>query len=138
MNSLIPMGPQMFSCFQECRAPSHLTVTWEGKHDYSKYPLLPPSFPHFIWACCHMIWNIHLVSWRKRYLCIINPVFSTNLKHSPVLDTVKKINHVQNQHILSHAWHFYWLQALTQNKTIGFLLTVLLSTVSLSSQTLRV
>lgn len=55
------MGRWMFSCLQECRAPSHVTVAWKGKHYHSQ--CLPPFSSSFIgWAWCHVAWNISLVS----------------------------------------------------------------------------
>lgn len=68
----LPIGRQVFSHFQESRAPSRITVTWEGKHHHSKHPLLPSSSPGFIcWAWHHTIWNILLLRWGQ--LCQLCP-----------------------------------------------------------------
>ena len=47
INSLPPIGRQVFSHPQKSRAPSHVMVTWEGKHHRSKRPPLPYSSPSF-------------------------------------------------------------------------------------------
>lgn len=53
----------VFSCLQDSRVPSHITVSWEGKHRHSKHPPLPPSSPSFMfWAWCHRVWNAPWVS----------------------------------------------------------------------------
>lgn len=45
---LFPMDRQEFSCSQESKAPSCLTIIWEDKHHHSKHPPLPLSSPTHI------------------------------------------------------------------------------------------
>ena len=48
INSLLPIGRQVFSHLQESRAPSRVTVTWEDKHHHSERPPIPSSSPSFL------------------------------------------------------------------------------------------
>jgi len=49
--SLLPIDRQVFSHLQESRAPSHVAITWEGKHHHSEcvcFAFLPSSSPSFL------------------------------------------------------------------------------------------
>ena len=68
---LLPTGRQVLSHLQGSRAPSHVTVTWEDKHQYSECPPLPPPSPSFIhWVWYHMAQNIPLVGWITCPSCV--------------------------------------------------------------------
>lgn len=41
INSLLPMGREVFSHLQEGRALSHVRLTWGNKHHDSKHPPFP-------------------------------------------------------------------------------------------------
>lgn len=56
ITSVLPMGREMFSHFQESRIPSHLMVTWDNKHHHFKlspFFLPPPTLStdhHALWS----------------------------------------------------------------------------------------
>lgn len=63
VDSLLPIGGQIFSHFQESWDSSHLTVTWKDKYHNSKHsPFLLLSSCFYCWAWHHLVWNIPLVS----------------------------------------------------------------------------
>lgn len=98
INSLFPIGSQVFSHLQESTAPSHMMVTWENKHHHSKCPpFLPSSF--FLPFC---ILSMMSYGWEYPFVQFGSPVplwiKSTLLKPSHPTDSV--LNKMKAREIL--------------------------------------
>lgn len=110
--SLLLIVRQVFSHFQDIRAPTHAMVTWDkhlclnvlpssSAHVEPAVPdVSPPNFSctpillagMAMWEaeepwCC-----VSIAHKQIKHLCVTNSLCSTNTKHSPIQATVKKIN----------------------------------------------
>lgn len=79
INSLFPMGRQLFSHLLESRAPSCITLTWKDKLHHSTCLALLPYFLRFIyWAWTPIILKISLVRLGDLSLLCLLPASQAN------------------------------------------------------------
>lgn len=126
IHSPLPMDREVFSLWQESRATSSVTVTWEEKSlqmsflsfffCHTVYDLPPLS-----WAWCHMLWNIPLVSCSHLSfvtLCLCSIWCAPSLLSSVTVQKAEKaIALYKPCAAITRTSLYYWLYAQHKSKT---------------------